>query len=344
MDKQVVCEVQGAVGVISLNRPGKLNCLTLEMVSGIYDQVKSWEDDPQIKVIILKGDGPKAFCAGGDVVSITTGKGELSSLPGLFFEKEYAADLSIHQCRKPVICLAHGIVMGGGIGLMIGAKYRVAFENTMLAMPEVTIGLFPDVGATYFLGRMPKSQGLWMGLTGARINGHDAKHLGMVDYVCKGSSEDLFTTLVNAINNNDSIEDILNDSQVSHSPGPLEMNRQKVEELVLAGSFEEVLAQMSVAHSEDPWLNQCLETFKGASLYSLYVTYMQMEFGPKVSLEQAFAIEKNLGAFSLSIGEFQEGVRALLVDKDKKPSWKFKNTHELPQNEIKDIFEKGVQQ
>ncbi|WP_438405061.1 enoyl-CoA hydratase/isomerase family protein, partial [Aeromonas hydrophila] len=175
------------VGVLTLDSPASLNALSLPMIQILQQTLTRWEQDPAIVCGLLLGEGEKAFCAGGDIRSFYYRKQEASGSELFeyardFFEQEYRLDHHIHSYRKPLICVADGICMGGGIGLFAGADFRVVTERSLFAMPEVTIGLYPDVGASWFLSRMPGLLGLWLGLTGARFNGSDAIGLGLADH------------------------------------------------------------------------------------------------------------------------------------------------------------------
>ncbi|MGL5708625.1 MAG: enoyl-CoA hydratase/isomerase family protein, partial [Aeromonas sp.] len=189
------------IGILTLDAPASLNALNLPMIQILQQTLTCWEQDPAIVCVLLQGAGERAFCAGGDIRSFYYRKQEASG-PELFeyardfFEQEYRLDHHIHSYRKPLICVADGICMGGGIGLFAGADFRVVTERSLFAMPEVTIGLYPDVGASWFLSRMPGRLGLWLGLTGARFNGVDALALGLADHaIASGERSGLLSRL-----------------------------------------------------------------------------------------------------------------------------------------------------
>jgi len=175
------------IGVLTLDSPASLNALSLPMIQRLQEALTAWEQDPAIVCVLVQGAGEKAFCAGGDIRSFYYRRQEeseqaLFAYARDFFEQEYRLDHHIHRYTKPLVCVADGICMGGGIGLFAGADFRVVTERSLFAMPEVTIGLYPDVGASWFLSRMPGRLGLWLGLTGARFNGADALGLGLADH------------------------------------------------------------------------------------------------------------------------------------------------------------------
>ncbi|EOD53679.1 enoyl-CoA hydratase/isomerase family protein, partial [Aeromonas molluscorum] len=167
------------LGVLTLDSPASLNALSLPMIEALTRQLRGWQQDGSVCAVLLEGAGEKAFCAGGDIRAFYHERqrmtdAELAGYARDFFEQEYRLDLLIHHYPKPLICVADGICMGGGMGLFAGARFRLVTEFSLLAMPEVSIGLYPDVGASWFLSRLPGRVGLWLGLTGARINGADA--------------------------------------------------------------------------------------------------------------------------------------------------------------------------
>ncbi|NIP72379.1 MAG: enoyl-CoA hydratase/isomerase family protein, partial [Gammaproteobacteria bacterium] len=177
---------QGALGLITLNKPGKFNALTLPMIRAIQQQLDDWAEDDDVSVIVLCGNGEKAFCAGGDVRSVAEAIQDARGRPGndgeRFFAEEYRMDYTIATHPKPVVCWGQGVVMGGGLGMMNASRYRLVTPDLKMAMPEISIGFFPDVGASRFLNRLPGSIGMFMGLTGATLNVADALRVGLADY------------------------------------------------------------------------------------------------------------------------------------------------------------------
>ncbi|MAD21828.1 MAG: enoyl-CoA hydratase, partial [Halomonas sp.] len=171
------------IGEITLNAERSLNALTLEMIEEILPRLNQWQSDERVVAVLLDSAGEKAFCAGGDVVNLykaIQGEGA-ADFPERFFENEYRLDYQLHTFPKPVICWGNGIVMGGGMGLLSGSSHRIVTETSRLAMPEVTIGLYPDVGASWFLNRLPGGAGRFLAMTGGQINAPDAVHLGLAD-------------------------------------------------------------------------------------------------------------------------------------------------------------------
>ena len=178
----VLAHVRNHIGHLTLNRPSGLNAIDLEMVRSLQTQLDAWATDPNIKAVTLRGAGEKAFCAGGDIRSLYDSYKHQDTLHTLFFEEEYALDLTLHHYAKPVLALMDGYVLGGGMGLAQGADLRVVTERSRLAMPEVAIGYFPDVGGSYFLTRTPGQLGTYLGVSGIQIRASDALYCGLADW------------------------------------------------------------------------------------------------------------------------------------------------------------------
>ncbi|XP_045875656.1 3-hydroxyisobutyryl-CoA hydrolase, mitochondrial isoform X4 [Meles meles] len=179
---EVLLERKGCAGVITLNRPKFLNALNLSMIRHIYPQLKNWEQDPETFLIIIKGTGGKAFCAGGDIRVIAEAGKANQKIAQDFFREEYTLNNAIGSCRKPYVALIHGITMGGGVGLSVHGQFRVATEKSLFAMPETAIGLFPDVGGGYFLPRLRGKLGYFLALTGFRLKGRDVYAAGIATH------------------------------------------------------------------------------------------------------------------------------------------------------------------
>ncbi len=324
------------IGMLTLDSPASLNALSLEMIQLLQAALTRWERDPAIVCVLLQGAGEKAFCAGGDIRSFYYRKQEASesALFGYardFFEQEYRLDHHIHRYSKPLICVADGICMGGGIGLFAGAGFRVVTEKSLFAMPEVTIGLYPDVGASWFLSRMPGRLGLWLGLTGARFNGADAIGLGMADHAMASRERAELPARLAALDWSDSadtgeqIEGLLAGLQRSLGqmlPVPVLLPHQARIDVLLAGrSLQGVLARLEGAELAEPALALARETCQSGSPISRAILWRQFWQARRQSLAEVFADELALSVNCVLKGDFVEGVRALLIDKDKSPRW-----------------------
>lgn len=325
------------IGVLTLDSPASLNALSLEMIQSMQQTLTAWEQDPEVSCVLLQGAGEKAFCAGGDIRSFYYRQQEENE-PALFgyardfFEQEYRLDHHIHRYAKPLICVADGICMGGGIGLFAGADFRVVTEKSLFAMPEVTIGLYPDVGASWFLSRMPGRLGLWLGLTGARFNGADALGLGLADHaISRRDRAELLPRLaalrwsISLEEQRDQIDRLLGDLHAAASvqlPAPMILPQQvRIDALMTGRGLQGVLARLFEAELEDTSLAQARESCQNGSPISRAIMWRQYWQARRQSLAEVFADELALSVNCVLKGDFVEGVRALLIDKDKSPRW-----------------------
>ncbi|XP_011880563.1 PREDICTED: 3-hydroxyisobutyryl-CoA hydrolase, mitochondrial isoform X2 [Vollenhovia emeryi] len=320
MDEVLLKDV-GDSGVIVLNRPKALNAVNLSMIQKIHSALKQWESSK--KLVIVEGAGDKAFCAGGDVKSLVLALNEPEGnlLGEEFFRTEYTMNHLIGTYKKPYIAIINGITMGGGVGLSVHGKYRIATEKTLFAMPETAIGLFPDVGATYFLSRLKGRLGTYLGLTGHRLKGVDVLLAGIAThFVPSEKLADLKRDLL-TLRDND-IEPILNKYQpkLNHEFS-LAPHMSQIESCFSAPSVEEIVERLKKDNSD--WAQKNVETLLKMSPSSLKVSKKAIDEGKGKSLTDCLKIEYRLACTALTRdGDFYEGVRALLVDKDQKPVWK----------------------
>lgn len=320
----VLFEVRQGVGFITLNRPKALNALTLPMIREISPQLAAWQEDRKVKVVIVRGSGERAFCAGGDVRAVWQAGRDGDRMTEDFFREEYRLNRLIHVFAKPYIALIDGVTMGGGVGLSVHGSHRVAGDRTMLAMPEVGIGLFPDVGGTYFLPRLPGRLGLFLALTGWRLKAADAIYCGLAtDYVASDRMNALaeaFTELDWTTNDAELLVDGVIDSFKS-DPGPseLEPHRELIDHCFSARSVESILAALDDAGND--WTAKVAALIRKASPTSLKVTFAQLEKGAGLDFDAAMVQEYRLSQAFMAGGDFYEGIRALLVDKDNAPKW-----------------------
>jgi enoyl-CoA hydratase/carnithine racemase len=325
------------VGVVRLSRPEVLNSLDTSCYVLLEDKLKEWAKDPEIAVVILTGAGEKAFCAGGDVKTLVLdGQKKGPSVAREFFTREYFVDYLIHSYPKPVLALMDGLTMGGGVGLSVGASHRVVTEKTVVAMPELSIGLFPDVGASHFLHRAPEPLGLFLGLTGARISASDAIYCGLADfYLPSIHKRKLLVDILrlswatNADQNHKVLTEFLKHS-LKESPQPTNAEAfvkitQAMASTKTLGELDEHLMQLKAAEPTDQFLQDALTRFAAGShlsrkvFFEAYNRHRNLTIGETLSREWDMAIR-----FSRE-REFHEGVRAVLIDKDQKPAWGFKS-------------------
>lgn len=323
---EVLAEVRNHIGHLTLNRPAGLNAITLEMVRSLTAQLQAWADDPQVYAVVLRGAGEKAFCAGGDIRSLYDSFKNGDTLHQAFFVEEYALDLAIHHYRKPVLALMDGFVLGGGMGLVQGADLRVVTERSRLAMPEVAIGYFPDVGGSYFLPRIPGELGIYLGLTGVQIRAADALYCGLADWSIDSAKLSDLDHKLNQLQWQDSplkdLQGVLAKLAVQQLPdAPLAALRPAIDHFFAlpdVPSIIEQLQEVTVADSHE-WALSTVELMQTRSPLAMAVTLKMLRRGRRLPLEQCFALELHLDRQWFERGDLIEGVRALIIDKDKAP-------------------------
>lgn len=340
------------VAIATLNSERSLNALSHEMVDLLYPQLMAWQEDSNIALVVLQGAGEKAFCAGGDIVNLyenmVASAGDYSPAIESYFKDEYQLDYLIHTYKKPFVVWGSGIVMGGGLGMMAGASHRVVTESSRIAMPEISIGLFPDVGGSYFLNKMPDNCGLFLGLTGASVNGGDAKYINLADHFIASSDKTEFIEALQDISWGDTVS--LNHEKLSQLMKELELkskaniplsNVQKykslIDEVTNFAKVEDIVFAISNIDSDDKWLTRAQKSLAHGSSISAWLTHQLISNAKDLSLAQCLRVELNAAVKCGKFGEFQEGVRALLIEKDNSPAWKFKTIADIDQ-ESKDWF------
>ncbi|XP_043290182.1 3-hydroxyisobutyryl-CoA hydrolase, mitochondrial isoform X2 [Venturia canescens] len=335
---EVLFEEVGDKGLIILNRPKALNALNLSMVHKIQPKLKQWESSKS--AIVLKGSGDKAFCAGGDVKSLVLALSEPGGaiLGQTFFRNEYSLDYSLGTYKKPVVAIIHGIVMGGGVGLSVHGKYRVATENTLFAMPETAIGLCPDVGATYFLPRLQGKLGLYLGLTGYRLKGTDVLHAGIATHYVPAEKISALTESLLAPGSRD-VDQILDEyrSKDLNKKFSLDAHMGQINECFGANTVEEIINRLKKDRTD--WSERTLELLSKMSPTAMKVAKLAIEKGEKLSFGDCLKMEYRLSCSALTReGDFYEGVRALLIDKDQKPIWNPKSLEDVTDEHVAKFF------
>ncbi|TVM07193.1 MAG: enoyl-CoA hydratase/isomerase family protein [Halomonas sp.] len=327
------------VAEICLNAERSLNALTLEMIEEILPQLNDWESNEQVVAILLDSAGEKAFCAGGDVVNLykaIIGDGD-PAFPQRFFDREYRLDYRLHTYTKPIICWGNGFVMGGGMGLLSGSSHRIVTETSRLAMPEVTIGLYPDVGASWFLNRLPNGSGRFLAITGSQVNSLDAHHLGLADRLIASDRRD---TLVEQLTQaqwskaahidaqgvvNRVLRQLERDSQPAFAEldSPVYRFGSLIRKLMDHDTIEQAVGAILAVESDDKWFQKAQKTLAHGSPVSVKLIDEQLKRAKHMSLAQVFQAELALSVQCCRHREFPEGVRALLVDKDNQPQWTY---------------------
>lgn len=343
-----------AVGIITLNKARQLHALSADMFPLLRQQLLTWQLDKRIVSVLLTSSGDKAFCAGGDVKSLqqalvsTQGNEAKQQIVSDYFTAEYQVDYLLHNFGKPLVVWGDGIIMGGGLGLFMGASHRVVTETARIAMPEITIGLFPDVGATWFLNRLPQpGVGLFLGLTGASINANDAKYLGLSEYLIPAVK---YADVLNALTklawqadtalHHQQVDELLTTqyADANFATGNLVNHQSLFTQLSTYSELTEVMACIQAYDSRDPWLQTSINKLLLGSPISAHILYRQVNQYTELSLAACFQLELDLAVNVCLNADLVEGVRALLVDKDNQPNWLYQQIADVPVNFVDDLF------
>tara|TARA_B110000444_G_scaffold258478_1_gene299519 strand:- start:569 stop:1699 length:1131 start_codon:yes stop_codon:yes gene_type:complete len=342
------------IGTLTLNSITTLNSLDGEMVKILTDNLGLWEYDDNIACVLIKASGEKAFCAGGDVQALRKSSFENPGGPCIyaedFFEREYRMNYLLHSYSKPVVCWGHGIVMGGGLGILAACSHRVVTASTRIAMPEVTIALFPDVGASWFLNKMPSYSGLFLALTAASMNGADALYTGLADLFTGHENQD---EVILALQSGDWSDDLDSNHRETDSilgsfdcrsqnlmpEGRVEVHRDVIERICKDDSGGKIIDNIITLKTDDKWLRGACEGLAGGSPLAALWIHKQLVSSVNYSLKKVFQSELQLATNIMRYPEFSEGVRALLIDKDKDPKWQYPDWRSVPANILEQFFE-----
>jgi enoyl-CoA hydratase/carnithine racemase len=341
------------LGHITLNAEATLNSLSLEMIDLIQGALDRWRSQTNMIAIFFDAAGSKAFSAGGDIQNLYH---DMQATPGgpctycdAFFEREYRLDYDLHQYPKPTLAWGHGIVMGGGLGIFSACTFRIATEKTRMAMPEITIGLFPDAGATYTFSRMDPVWSHFLALTGAQISGADAQHVGMADALIHHDRKDDCLAALGSLDNSQplppQISAILVRLQAASTdlPEPQLPNydgviRPSIEAALLNGNPIKTLAAAIQGWPDSAFLNRAKSGFLNGSAITAAIVIEQFKRAQSQDMLAMFQMELNLAGACSRHGEFAEGVRALLIEKDGKPNWRFQ-LGDVPDAVVQSHFE-----
>ena len=324
MSDEILFQKVGAWGLITLTREKALNALTLNMVTRMRETLMTWADDPSVKAVLVEGAGERAFCAGGDIRWLHDTAKNNPKTACEFFRTEYRNNSLIHHYPKPYVALVDGIVMGGGVGISVHGDYRIVGDQTLFAMPETGIGLFPDVGGGYFLPRRENGFGLYYALTGARGNAADCVAIGVAThYTPSDQHQRLRTDLLDATLSNDAnrdIEAILNEYHTAPGQSAVEEKREAIGRLFVG--HKTLTDLLSIIEADDTtFARETLKTLHSMSPTSLALTFEQMRRGADLSFNQAMMMEFRMVSRVMDGHDFFEGVRAQILDKDKNPHW-----------------------
>lgn len=340
MSNEVIFNEKNQIGFITLNRPQALHALTPQMILAIYKKLLFWLTQSHIKAIVIEGAGEKAFCAGGDLRLIYQARHDDKKYIHDFFVTEYKLNHLIYHYPKPYIALLDGITMGGGVGVSIYGSHRIATERFIFAMPETTIGLFPDVGASFFLPRCPGQAGIYLGLTGVSIKAADAFHLKLINhYVPSAKIPELIDKLINthfSDNPGDDITNLLQNFNTDPGFAKLEKHRPHIDLCFGHQLVEKIIDELNKHNT--PWCQETLAILNSKSPISLKVTLKALRHGALIDFDQCLKTDYCLMTHFVTNHDFYEGIRAVIIDKDKRPKWQPAKLSDLSLEEVEKYF------
>lgn len=319
-EPEILFDRRGSAGIVTLNRPKALNALTHDMLRQLAAQLDGWKNDDAVTRVIIRANGGRAFCAGGDLREVTVRGKEKEAL--VFFRDEYRLNAAIKRYPKPYIALIDGIVMGGGVGVSVHGSHRVAGENFAFAMPEVGIGFFPDVGGTWLLPRLKGEIGTFCALTGERLKTADAVAAGVCTHHVAAAR---FPDLLEALCGNIAVDATIAAFAEPTGNGEMMARRDRIDRLFAGTAIEDILDRLDHEGEEGgadaAWASKIAAILRTKSPISLRIALAQMRRGKNWSFEECMQAEFRVVSRVLYENDFYEGVRAVIVDKDNKPQW-----------------------
>lgn len=336
-NQDILFESNNRCGVITLQRPKALNALSYDMIAALEAQYLKWADDLHIYAVIIQSSNDRAFCSGGDLRALYEWwhGGKLSTILELY-GTEYQHNWTLDRFLKPQAALIDGIVMGGGVGVSLYGTHRVAGANYKFAMPEVSIGFFPDVGATWFLPRLKGKTGLYLALTGRAIDRADAYYLGLVTHCIDSAA---YGSIRDALSEAEPIDPLLDDLHQDPGDSEIASLQATIDRLFDAAEVEQVLAQLD--NETGPmadWAHKAAAEIRTKSPQGLKIAFEQVKRGGKLGLDEALKLEFAIARRFMEGGEFFEGIRAAIIDKDQKPKWSPATLEEVSDELVQSYF------
>jgi len=345
---EILCEIRNGVAFLTLNRPAALNALSLTMVEDLRRELERFGGDPAVRAVLIQGAGEKAFCAGGDIRAIYESYRSAGTVHRDFFVKEYPVDHLLRFYPKPYLVIMNGITMGGGMGLAQGSRLRIVGERTRVAMPEVAIGFFPDVGGSYFMSRLPGALGPYLSLTGTQIRAADTLYAGLADHFLTPAALEQLRAELDSLawsgHGGDTcgadLERLI--GRLASDPGepPLAQVRAAIDEHFAAASVPQLLDSLRRETRAEfaAWAADTLAVLHSRSPTMLAVTLRQLHLGRSMSLAECLRMELGMVQQCLQQGDFLEGVRAVIIDKDNAPKWRPARIDEVTQGAVDAMF------
>lgn len=344
--------LEGHIGLITLDAPAALNALSVDMIDAAQITLDRWAGDDRIALVILQGAGERAFCAGGDIRQLYDAmtNADESAPASDFFRREYRLDYTLHRFPKPVVGIGHGVIMGGGLGLLTGCRYRLITPDITLAMPEVAIGLFPDVGSSWFLNRLPGRLGLFMGLTGCRLNASDAIRVGLADMAIRPQDR---STLLDRLQSerwtggaaatDNRLFRLLNQLNAvdyrALETSKLATHEQDIARLGAGDNLPAMVDRLISADITSDWWQAAVHNLRTGCPVSMWLVWTQLKRAQQMSLKDVFRMELAMAAECTRRPDLREGIRARLVDKDQNPQWSFTTLDDVPREVIDAHFQ-----
>lgn len=326
MTKQadIVFEIQGRLALVTLNRPQAMNALSTEMCLAVDAQIAAWERDPDVQVVMLQGSGNRAFCTGGDIRLLYEEGRRGHPYPIEFFRAEYRMNARIRRFTKPYVAFLDGAVMGGGVGISAHGSHRITTENTLFAMPETGIGLFPDVGASYLLSRAPGKTGMYLALTGTRLRAADTIYVGVASHHMPSAARGEITAALRAASMTAdprmAVEAAIAKFKANPGAASLAAHRAVIDRAFCHDSVEGILAALDEDGSA--FATEAAATIRQKSPTSLKITLREITGAEKIeSFDDCMRIEWRIAAHCVRGHDFYEGTRAQVIDKDRNPKW-----------------------
>ena len=325
---EILFEVKNSTGIITLNRPNALNALNLNMAIQFSNKLREWENNNKIERVLLMGKG-KHFCAGGDVKSVHL-SGPFSKLKSEFFSKEYSLNLQIKKFPKPYLSIWQGVVMGGGVGLSIYGDYRITTESTKFAMPETSIGFFPDVGGSFFLSRLDNNIGKYLGLTGELIQSKDLINFGLATNFCP---EDKIDKLITQYIIDGTVFNYETETLSNFSDEKLNFIKKN-----FSGDIYEIFNNMRTLSDQEKLISK----LQSKCPMSLAVTTLLIEDSPNRTLKECLEIEYRLSQKMVNRHDFGEGIEAVLIEKHHNPSWEPNSIENINKDDLEKLFSSTI--